>query len=171
MTTLSPDSPAVQGHLTTLQGVISRLAANSANCKGWCITLVSAIFVVVADKQRPELLSAAAIPLLLFWYLDAYYLTLERHFRVGYSAFVQKLQAGPVQVADVFAFGPVGRGWQFTRDLARAAASASVATFYLSLVVLLGVVAAVSFRGRVGAAEAPVHSPTTASPPGRPARQ
>ena len=47
------ESPAIQAHLGIAQSVIQRMAANSASCKAWCIGLVSAILVVVADKNSP----------------------------------------------------------------------------------------------------------------------
>src|SRR5262245_30337239 len=34
---LQVDAPSVQSHLTMLQGVVNRLAANSASCKTWCV--------------------------------------------------------------------------------------------------------------------------------------
>ena len=40
-----------QTYLTLLQGIINRFAANSSNCKTWCVTLVSAIVVFSADKK------------------------------------------------------------------------------------------------------------------------
>jgi len=42
----------VQSHLTILQAVIQRMASNSASSKTWCVTLVSAILVIVADKGK-----------------------------------------------------------------------------------------------------------------------
>ena len=45
---------AVQAHLGIVQSVIQRMSANSASCKTWCITLVSAILVVVANKDEPQ---------------------------------------------------------------------------------------------------------------------
>jgi hypothetical protein len=41
------ESPAVHSYLGILQNVIGRMAADSGSCKTWCITLVSAIIVVV----------------------------------------------------------------------------------------------------------------------------
>lgn len=34
------ESSAVQSHISMLQGVINRMAENSANCKNWTVTLV-----------------------------------------------------------------------------------------------------------------------------------
>lgn len=50
---LTLDAPAVQSHLTMLQGIIGRLAYNSASSKTWCVSLVSALVVVVAGTGRP----------------------------------------------------------------------------------------------------------------------
>ena len=74
---LGVESPAVQSHLAMLQGVIGRLAGNSASCKTWCVSLVSALAVVVAQSGKVQLLLIAALPILLFAALDSYYLGLE----------------------------------------------------------------------------------------------
>ena len=60
------ESGAVQSYLGILQGVINRMASNSAGCKTWCITLVSAIAVVVADKTNTSFIWVALIPIALF---------------------------------------------------------------------------------------------------------
>ena len=78
---LTESSPSVQIHLNILQGVIERMASNSNSSKAWCITIVSAILVVVADKGKPDYAYIAFIPTLLFFALDTYYLALEKGFR------------------------------------------------------------------------------------------
>lgn len=102
------DSPAVQSHLSIAQSVIQRMATNSASCKAWCITLVSAILVIVADKGKPSYALIASVPTLLFLVLDAYYLALERCFRASYNGFIEKLHAGRVGAADLYAVTPTG---------------------------------------------------------------
>lgn len=88
---LTDDSTSVQSHLTILQNVIQRMASNSTACKTWCITLVSAVLVIVADKGKPDYAFISFLPIIVFAFLDAYYLTLERSFRVRYDDFVNKL--------------------------------------------------------------------------------
>jgi hypothetical protein len=88
---LNPESAAVQNYLNILQGVITRMATNSSNCKNWCITIVSAIVVAIADKAKPDYAFIALIPVILFCFLDAYYLAQERAFRKTYTEFVKKL--------------------------------------------------------------------------------
>lgn len=81
-TSLSEDSPSVQAHLSILQAIVLRMATNSSACKAWCISIVSAILVLVADKGKPQHALIALLPTLLFLALDAYYLSLEKHGRV-----------------------------------------------------------------------------------------
>jgi hypothetical protein len=89
-----------------LQGIINRLAANSASCKTWCVTLVSALAVVAADKQNVNVLLVAGMPILLFGAFDAYYPGLERRFRECYESFATKLHEGRARVEDVFIVAP-----------------------------------------------------------------
>jgi hypothetical protein len=96
------DSPAVQAYLTILQAVIARMASNSAGAKTWCIALVSAIIVVIADKAEPRYVFIALVPVGLFFLLDAYYLGLEKQFRHRYNDFIGKLHEGKAEVKDVF---------------------------------------------------------------------
>jgi hypothetical protein len=100
------DSSAVQKYLETLQGVINRMAGNSSNCKSVCITLVSAIAVLVTDRAKPNYVWISLIPVLLFSFLDAYYLGLEQGFRVTYNEFVKKLQNGVATTDDLFLIVP-----------------------------------------------------------------
>lgn len=130
MATVEIDSPAVQSYLTILQGVINRMAANSAGCKTWCVALVSAIVVVIADKGRPEYVSVAVVPLSLFLFLDSYYLGLERRFIDRYNSFIKKLHSGDATEEDLFIVTP-GRGiWVFVKATGAALFSLSVWPFY-----------------------------------------
>jgi hypothetical protein len=102
------NSQAVQSHLAIMQSVIQRMAANSTSAKTWCITLVSAILVIVADKQRPQYVWLSLVPAILFFGLDAYYLALERGFRSSYNAFIKKLHSNALEVDDLFVVEPKG---------------------------------------------------------------
>ena len=61
--------PPCKTHLSIMQGVIGRMAGNSASCKTWCITLVAAVLVVVARGGDPDYSLIALVPaiLFLFW--------------------------------------------------------------------------------------------------------
>ena len=130
----SMSSQAVQAHLGIMQGVIQRMATNSASSKGWCITLVAALLVVVADKGKPQLALIALIPTLLFLALDAYYLALEKAFRQSYNCFIEKLHCGTLSASDLFVVEPEG-------DLVRLAfegiASFSIWPLYTTLLIMI----------------------------------
>lgn len=131
---------AVQSYLNMLQAVITRVANNSAACKTWCISLLSAIMVLSADKSRADLVWIGGIPVLLFFVLDAYYLGLERQFRDIFGAFIRKLHFGNAACDDLFMMAPrAGRGVT-SLQIARAAASMSVWPFYSLLAVLIVIV-------------------------------
>jgi hypothetical protein len=131
---ISTDSTSVHTHLTLVQNIIARMANNSSSCKNWCVTIVAAILVIVADKQKPQYAWLALLPTISFGIVDAYYLAIEKTFREQYSAFVQKLHAGTATAADLFLIGPIKNMWW--HRLA-AACSFSVWGFYLSVVALV----------------------------------
>ena len=134
------ESPSVQSYLTILQSVINRMATNSSNCKTWCVTLVSAIVVIIADKGKPDYVWISVVPIVLFFLLDSYYLFLERQFRSLYNEFIRKLHFGSATVDDVFYLAP-DTGVPKT-SLAILKASCSIATwpFYVLLALMLLIV-------------------------------
>jgi hypothetical protein len=131
---LSETSPSVQTHLGILQSVIQRMATNSTSCKAWCITVVSAILVIVADKGKPNFAFIALVPTVLFLALDAYYLALEKAFRASYTNFVKKLHSGIAKAEDLYSIAPMG---SHSEHQIEALKSFSVWGFYASLVVLI----------------------------------
>jgi len=125
---------AIQAHLGILQGIIQRMSANSASSKAWCITLVSAILVFVADKGKPQYILIAIIPTILFFVLDAYYLALEIRFRNSYNEFIEKLHNSKVVTSDLYAVLPKGNQLKI---FFVALFSFSVWPFYLTLLGLI----------------------------------
>ncbi|GAB5526309.1 MAG: hypothetical protein Roseis2KO_41810 [Roseivirga sp.] len=83
-------------HLELIQGVVNRLASNSFQLKGWCVTLVTGIlfFGSTMAGEKRHLLMIALIPVLIFWMLDGYFLWQERLFRRTYDIVRQKPEAG-----------------------------------------------------------------------------
>lgn len=140
MDNVNYESGAVQSYLGILQGVINRMASNSAGCKTWCITIVSAIIVIIADKSNPVYVWVSLVPVLLFLFLDSYYLGLEQRFRDSYNTFIKKLHAGTAEIDDVFIVNP-GEGFCLTSvSTFKAALSLSVWPFYSLLLGMLGIV-------------------------------
>jgi len=125
------NSPAVQVHLGIMQAVIQRMASNSASCKTWCITLVSAMLVLIADKGKPEYAWLALIPIVLFLALDTYYLALEKRFRWSYNSFIKKLhETGEVVASDLYAVEPSG---SWSHAISSSLSSFSILPFYVVL--------------------------------------
>lgn len=72
-------------HLEMIQGVINRMASNSFALKGWAVTLVAGIFVLAGKDTNKMYFLVAYIPVVVFWWLDAYYLLQERLYRSLYE--------------------------------------------------------------------------------------
>ena len=131
---LDESSPSVQTHLGILQATIQRMASNSSASKSWCITVVSAILVIVADKGKPDFALISLIPTILFGTLDAYYLALEKGFRESYNSFVKNLHDGTLKPSDLYSVSPRG---SIVKHRIDAIKSFSVWGFYLTLILLI----------------------------------
>lgn len=69
-------------YINLLHDIINRMAANSANCKTWMVTIVTAFMALQCSIQSINgWVLLGLLPVILFWYLDAMYLKLERGFR------------------------------------------------------------------------------------------
>lgn len=86
-------------HLEFIQGVITRMGANSFQMKGWMVVVVSALLAIYADNNTKNGLYVllAIFPTLIFWGLDAYFLQQERKFRGVYND-AAKLSKEPKEV-------------------------------------------------------------------------
>lgn len=133
-TPLTPDSAAVMKYLDMYQAIISRMAGNSSDCKKWAVALVSAIFLLVADKGKVGFIVVAWIPVILFWFLDAYYLALEQQFRKSSNQVVTDLHAGQLYSHHLFKFYATGR---LPKTMLGSFVSWAVWPFYLGLLGLV----------------------------------
>ena len=68
--------------IDVIQDIIKRMAFNSFLIKGWAITLVVVTLLLRGAKYQ---LWIAFIPLLVFWFLDSYFLQQERLYRKLYE--------------------------------------------------------------------------------------
>ena len=91
---MNKDSAGVIAHINVLQGIINRMADNSKSCKQWCILVVSAIFTLSTKDMdiQSRLFEISLIPLVMFCFLDCYYLLQERGFRDDMEVLVYKLE-------------------------------------------------------------------------------
>lgn len=75
-----------------IQSVITRMQNNSFLIKAWFITLASVLLAITKDTivlSEPYSCAIILFPLILFWYLDAYFLHKEKCYRKLYSWVVQ----------------------------------------------------------------------------------
>ncbi len=72
-------------HLEFIQNVITRMNTNSFQIKGWAITIVSALLAIYASSKNNYFIVVGVFPVVIFWLLDAYYLSQERKFRGLYN--------------------------------------------------------------------------------------
>ncbi len=69
-------------HLELIQINISRMSKNSFLLKGWCLTLIVALFAVTDNSLNSKYVLIAFYFIAVFWFLDSYYLCEERKFRI-----------------------------------------------------------------------------------------
>lgn len=137
MVTNSSESESIRiAHLTMLQGVISRMGANSFTLKALSATFGSAAVAVMASADDPSALYAAAaiVPMLIFWIMDAQYLRLERAYRELFDH-VRKGEEIEAYSLNATSF------LKDTSSTARLAISWSVCWFYVAILLALGAVA------------------------------
>jgi hypothetical protein len=127
---LPADNPATIAHLNQLQAIISRLAGNSAQCKTWCVAIVSALLSFAAASKNDKFVTIAIIPVVIFCLIDAAYLGREKAFRELYNSIVNQIRNRSYTRADCFNLIPAaGTGYFFS-----ALFSWSVLPIYLGLI-------------------------------------
>lgn len=72
-------------HLEFIQASIGRMSGNLFLLKGWSVTLIAALFALAAKDTNKAYIVVAYFPLFIFWFLDAYFLAMERRFRSLYE--------------------------------------------------------------------------------------
>lgn len=68
-------------YLEAIQRVIDRLSNTSFILKGWAVSLVAGLMALAASNTNQKYVIIAYIPLVVFWFLDAYFLMMERQYR------------------------------------------------------------------------------------------
>lgn len=73
-------------HLEFIQGNISRMGGNLFYLRGWVITLIAGVLVLLTQIENGRLpIIFLAFMTLLFWAYDGYFLSLERKYRKLYN--------------------------------------------------------------------------------------
>lgn len=68
-------------YLEATQRVIDRLSNISFILKGWAVSLVAGLMALSANGSNQNYVLIAYIPIAVFWFLDAYFLMMERQYR------------------------------------------------------------------------------------------
>ena len=79
-------------HLEMIESVIERMGNNSFQLKGWAVTLVSLVGALAAQGSDKKFFLLAFIPLIAFWFLDAFYLQIERKYKILYKNVSGKIE-------------------------------------------------------------------------------
>lgn len=121
-------------YLEMILEVITRMANNSFALKGWTVTLVAGIFTLSGDAIGTNFWFLY-IPIIIFWGLDAFYLSKERSYRALYKH-VAGLSQNQIDFnMDTSAFSGIEKN-----KLWSCLISPTELFFYLSLSVLSGVI-------------------------------
>lgn len=72
-------------HLEFIQNIITRMNSNSFMIKGWCVTLVSALFALAAKDSNTNFALITYIVTPALWILDGFFIIREKHFRELYN--------------------------------------------------------------------------------------
>ncbi len=124
--------------VTIIQDIIKRMAFNSFMIKGWAITLV---IVALLLKGTGYQFWIAFIPLLVFWFLDTYFLWQERMYRELYKWVIENRLKTDEYLFDM-------NGSRFRKKVKskfRIMFSITLFWFYGSIVVLMAIYKAVPF--------------------------
>lgn len=85
----------IQTHINMAQGIIKRHAGNSASCKQWCITIIAAVATIYYSKGESSInMNILFWVVGLFYFLDCFYLGLERAHINRLSAFTELIKKG-----------------------------------------------------------------------------
>lgn len=85
----------IHKEIDLIQSSITRMAHNSFLIKGWTISLIAVVLALSDKNINPLLLtSILVIPLISFWYLDAFFLHTEKMYRQMYETVIKKRKDG-----------------------------------------------------------------------------
>lgn len=86
------DKEVLYKEIDLIQSIITRMASNSFMLKGWMVTLVAVILALGKDTILVDdvtyLSLVLCLPVLVFWYLDAFFLRTEKCYRKMYSSVI-----------------------------------------------------------------------------------
>jgi len=133
------DKEDCRHYIGLLQTNINRMAANSANCKTWLTGIITAS-IALAVKDAPEKLNLIFLVniafVLLFYFLDSFYLGLEKRFILLEKKFIGLLKSNMDFDKDIYVLSPrnMGSDRKYTW---KGMKSYSTWPFYLALLIIV----------------------------------
>ena len=83
------DKDILHKEIDLIQGLINRMASNSFMLKGWLISLIAVVLALSKDSIFSSntifICTVLCFPILIFWYLDAFFLHKEKCYRALYD--------------------------------------------------------------------------------------
>ena len=113
-----------------IQDIIKRMAYNSFMIKGWAITLVVVTLLLKGSEYQMWI---AFIPLLVFWFLDAYFLWQERLYKKLYEWVIENRMKTDEHLFDMNAYRFKDRIQTKTRIMF----SITLGWFYCTMTILI----------------------------------
>ena len=125
----------VRQYLQMLQDIINRMASNSSNCKAWAITLFTAMAaLMIGVEVMRHWMWIILFSIVLFYFLDAYYLGLEKDYRNLEASFIKKLRASEECSISVYDFNFThGDGYKKGENLKKGLTSPATWPLYSTL--------------------------------------
>lgn len=99
------ESTTTHAYIAMLQGNITRMASNSANCKSICVAIIAAL-CAMTELAGCRLLGASIFPIAILCYLDIKYLVLEKVYRDKYDMAVAQAKNGTLSIDLIFDMNP-----------------------------------------------------------------
>lgn len=93
---------SVQLNLQFYQDIIARMENNSRVVKTWCITIVSAVLIFFIEGKGLTIVNVIPFLLVVFWYLDIYYLAVEKGYRDSYNSLVDSIHNGSLNKNEIY---------------------------------------------------------------------
>lgn len=85
-------------YLEFIQNIVTRMNQNSFMIKGWTVAIVSALLALYADKENELFILISIFPVLIFMFLDSYYLWQERKFRHLYNKVLEENESKQIKL-------------------------------------------------------------------------
>ena len=127
----------VHKELDLIQAVIKKMETNSFMIKGWLISLITVTIALTKETilSANSILTflALTLPIIAFWYLDAYFLKQERIYRKLYEWVVVERKKGNEE--HLYSLSPHNRFE--TANVLKIMFSGTLLPFYLIPIILL----------------------------------